>query len=101
MTRKQLGDMILEEKNGSILFLDVLDLLPLAFQILLPQADLVVTTTDSKDIATEAPAGAPKDGIKFQRLAGPLAWIGCIRCPNANSLILRGRCNVRLGENAR
>lgn len=36
---------------GPCSLLDILDLLPLPLQILLPQADLVITAADSKDVA--------------------------------------------------
>lgn len=83
------------------LFLNVLDLLPLALEILFPQADLVVTTAHSKDVAAQAPADAPENGVELKCLTGPLAGVGCVRCPDTDSLVLRGRGDVRLGQNAR
>lgn len=83
-----------DSRRKSSLFLNVLNLLPLALDILLPQADLVVTAAHSKDVAAQAPADAPEDGVELECLARPLAGVGRIRSPNANGLILRSRGNV-------
>jgi hypothetical protein len=41
-----------------------LDVLPSTTEPLLPQADLVVTGADSKNITAEGPAHTPGDGIE-------------------------------------
>lgn len=87
-------------RSDKNLLLNVLYLLPLSLQILFPQADLVVSSTDSKDVSTRAPANPPQDSVEFQLLAGPLAGIRCIRGPDPHSLILRRRGDIGLGQNA-
>jgi hypothetical protein len=87
--------------RGNQLLLNVLDLLPLALQILLPQADLVVATADGKNVAAQTPADTPQNGVKFECLAGPLVGAGRVRGPDADGLVLRGRGNVRFGQDAR
>lgn len=82
------------------LLLDILDFLPLALQVLLPQADLVVTTTDGKNVAAQTPASAPQNGVELECLASPLAGVGSVRGPDADGLVLRCRGNVRFGQNA-
>lgn len=82
------------------LLLDVLYLVPLSFEILLPQTDLVVSAAHSKNISGWAPANSPSNGVKLELLAIPLARVRPIRGPNPNGLILRCRGNVRFGENA-
>lgn len=89
------------QKLKQPLLLDILDLLPLPLEVLLPQTDLVITTTDGKNVAAETPANAPQNSVELQCLAGPLARVGSIRGPNANGLVLRGGGDVGLGENAR
>lgn len=86
--------------RGNQLLLDVLDLLPLPLQILLPQADLVVAAADGKNVAAQTPANAPQNGIELECLAGPLAGVGSVRGPDADGLVLRGRGDVRFGQNA-
>lgn len=76
------------------LFLNVLHLLPLALKILFPQADLVITTAHGKDVAAQAPAGAPQNSVELKCLTGPLTWVGRIGCPDTNSFVLGGRGNV-------
>lgn len=93
--------MTRDQKQFLTLFFNVLDLLPLALEVFLPQADLVVTATDSENVAAKAPADTPENGIKLECLAGPLTRVGSIGGPDANSLILRSRGDVRLGQNAR
>lgn len=88
------------QKLKQPLLLDILDLLPLPLEVLLPQTDLVITTTDGKDVATETPANAPQNSVELQCLAGPLTRVGSIRGPDANGLVLRGGGDVGLGENA-
>lgn len=82
------------------LLLDILDLLPLALQVLLPQADLVVTTADGKNVTAQTPANTPQNGIKLECLAGPLARVGSVGGPDADGLVLGGGGNVRFGQNA-
>lgn len=91
----------LERKNAVELLFDILDLLPLSLEVLLPQTDLIVASTDGQNVSTEAPANAPQNRVKLQCLAGPLARVRSVRGPNAYGLILRGGGNIRLGENAR
>lgn len=47
------------QKLKQPLLLDILDLLPLPLEVLLPQTDLVITTADGKDVAAETPANTP------------------------------------------
>lgn len=79
-------DMETNEKMK--LLLDIFHLLPLALEILFPQADLVVTTAHSQDVAAQAPADAPKDGVELECLTRPLSGVGCIRCPDTDRFVL-------------
>lgn len=90
-----------ESVRGNQLLLNVLDFLPLALQILLPQTDLVVAAADGKNVAAQTPANTPQNGVKFECLASPLVGVGSVRGPDADGLVLRGRGNVRFGQNAR
>lgn len=56
-------------------FLDVLYLLPLSPQVLLPQANLVISATHSKNVSTRAPAHPPHNVIKFKYMACPLRMV--------------------------
>lgn len=55
------------------LLVDVLHFLPVALEILLPQCHFIVTSAHGQDIAAQAPADAPQDGVEFEDGAGPLA----------------------------
>lgn len=46
-------------ENIKSLLLDILDLFPLALQVLLPQADLVVAAADGQNVTAQAPADSP------------------------------------------
>ena len=83
------------------LLLNILHLLPLSLEILLPQADFIVSSTHSEDVSARAPTDPPEHSIKFELLAGPLTRIRHIRGPDANSFILGGRRDVGLGKDAR
>jgi hypothetical protein len=48
-----------------ILFFNGLNTLPLALQVLLPQADLIFPSTDGQHISTQAPADPPQDVIEI------------------------------------
>lgn len=56
--------MIWNEK----LFFDVFYFLPLALQVLFPQADLVVAAADGQYVPTQAPAHSPQHTIEFKSL---------------------------------
>lgn len=58
---------------GQLLFFDTLNTLPLAPQILLPQANLIIPLTNSQHIPTQAPTNPPQHGLELQLLALPLA----------------------------
>lgn len=73
----------------------------MSLEVLLPQAHRVVTATDSEDVSAGAPADPPQDGIKLELLASPLARVRRIGGPDPDRLILRGRRDVRLGQDAR
>ena len=83
------------------LLLDILHLLPLSLEVLLPQANLVIASAHSKDVPAGAPAHPPQNAVELELLASPLAGVGRIRGPDANGFILRGRGDVRLGQDAR
>jgi hypothetical protein len=70
------------------LFLNSLNTLPLAPQILLPQTNLVITSADSQDIPAQAPANPPQNMIKSQNLAIPYSRSAGIRSPDSNRLVL-------------
>lgn len=76
------------EKKQPLLF-NILDLLPLALEVLLPQTDLVVAPTYGKDVTAETPAHTPQNSVKFECLAAPLARVGGIGGPDTNGLVLR------------
>lgn len=84
-----------------ILLFNVLHLLPLALKVLFPQANLVVSSTDRKNVSTRAPADTPQHAVELELLAGPLAGVRGVRCPDPDGFVLRGRRDVRLGEDAR
>lgn len=86
---------------GNILLFDVLHLLPFALEVLLPQANLVVSSADRKNVTARAPANTPQHAVELELLAGPLAGVRGVGCPDANGLVLRGRRNIGLGEDAR
>src|SRR3569833_4059592 len=77
-------------------FLHGLNTLPVAVQVLLPQRDLVVAARNSQNVAAEAPADAPYDGLEGQHLGGPLAGRAEVRGPDADRLVLGGRGDVAL-----
>lgn len=53
------------------LLLDGFDAIPSALEALLPQADSVVTTADSQDVAAQTPADTPDNSIKLELCALP------------------------------
>ncbi len=73
----------------------------MTFKVLLPQADLVVTTADGENVTAQTPADAPEHGVELECLARPLARVRGVGSPDADSLILRSRGDVRLRKNAR
>lgn len=104
-------------------FLDRLDALPAAGQLLLPQSDLIVTGADGQNVAAQAPARAPGDSVEVQ---GGLLPIACTRRislarhrstsskiggnrterrvragPDLDGLVLRCGGDVRLGQHCR
>lgn len=85
--------------NRTLLF-DILHLLPLSLEVLLPQANLVVSSTDGKNVSARAPANPPQDAVELELLAGPLAWVRCVGCPDTDGLVLRGGRDIGLGEDA-
>jgi hypothetical protein len=58
--------------QNSTLFLDVLDALPLAPQILFPQRYLVVGCRDGEHVAAQRPTYAPNYSLEGQDLAAPV-----------------------------
>jgi hypothetical protein len=56
----------------SRLFLNRLDTIPSTTQPLLPQADPVVTSADSQDVAAQAPAYTPSGGIDVENRGLPV-----------------------------
>lgn len=86
--------------NGTSLF-DILHLLPLSLEVLLPQADFVVPPTDSKNVSARTPAHPPQDAVELELLASPLAGVRRVGGPNTDGFVLRRRRDVGLGEDAR
>lgn len=95
------GNRQLETNEEHKLLLNVLHLLPLALKVLLPQADLVVTTADGEDVTAQTPAHAPEHAVKLECLASPLARVGCVGSPDADGLILRSRGDIGFGQDTR
>lgn len=89
-----------EIKKKKILLLDVFHLLPLSLEVFLPQANLVVPSTHSKDVSARAPANPPQNRVELELLAGPLPGVRGVRRPDTNGFVLRGRGDVGLGEDA-
>lgn len=84
------------------LFLNRLDALPTTAQLLLPQADAVIATTNSQHITRHAPAAAPHNDLELQNLALPVARVGLVgaggACPDAHSVVLRCGGDVGFAE---
>lgn len=81
------------------LLLNGLDTLPSTTKPFLPQTDPVVASADGQGVAAQAPAYAPCGGIDIQLGTLPLA-AQIRRRPDDDGLVLRGRGNVRLGEDS-
>lgn len=80
------------------LLLNILHALPLPLQILLPQTDLVITPRHGEDIAAQAPANAPQDGIELEHGRFPDVGLGGRRDPDPDRLVLRGGGDVGFAE---
>lgn len=59
-----LGEQAKTRHVNRRLFSDLLHLVPLALEILLPQRDLVVASRNRQNVAAQAPADSPEHGIK-------------------------------------
>lgn len=78
------------------LLLYPLDAIPLPFQVLLPQADLVVASTDSQHVSTQTPTYPPQYSVELQNRRFPLVRMCGVTCPYPDCLILRRGRYVRL-----
>ena len=80
------------------LFLNRLDALPPTTQLLLPQANTVITTANSQDIARHAPAAAPHNNLKLENLALPVRRVRLVGArsasPDAHGVVLRRGSDV-------
>lgn len=70
------------------LFFNILDLFPLALEVLLPESDFIVATADGQDVTAQAPADTPQNRVEFENGTRPLAGSRCVRGPDTNSLVL-------------
>jgi len=63
--------------------------LPIPLEILLPQRNLVIATTDGEDVPGQTPTDAPQDSVKLERLGqGPRSRVGRIHArPDLDRLL--------------
>lgn len=54
------------KRGCQYLLFDSFDTVPAPLQALLPQANPVIATTDGKNVAAQAPADSPNNGVKPQ-----------------------------------
>ena len=82
------------------LLLNCLNTLPLALQVLLPQANLIIASRHRQDVAAQTPADSPYNSVELDLLAAPLSRPARIGGPDSDSLILRRRSDIALLQHA-
>ena len=63
--------------------------MPFPLQVLLPQGDLVVASTDSQHVPAQTPAHPPQHGVELQDGRFPLVGMGRVAGPYPDRLVLR------------